>query len=257
MDRKSPPPESDIDSDGVELGLSVPTSDYIPHRGQRAKILNPESVKPFPDRPRFPPNYRRDMLGDKGPLAFAVIIRDGVLFAVNHTHPVRRRDPHIFSPLAVATISGGDPLDCRNLLRELQAKCMKYERGKMMPGASVKEARRLMLQLLSGRYEVGLVAGWDDKKKRATCYLVDGMGGLVKGHILATGCGFTELDYSDWAKWSRYEAAEFAKRTMCELAYNAPDSGDFASANHFTNDDVIKRYDDVITPAPVIGHRKK
>ncbi|CAI9101054.1 OLC1v1038289C1 [Oldenlandia corymbosa var. corymbosa] len=71
-------------------------------------------------------------------------------------------------------------------MRALHAKC--FETSK--EGVSVEEAIELIAQILYTRREVGLIAGWEAKTEQPALYRVDGIGGVIKGEILASGSGF-------------------------------------------------------------------
>ncbi|CAI9114606.1 OLC1v1015363C2 [Oldenlandia corymbosa var. corymbosa] len=273
MDRKSPDPYpisatdresesrpvSSSSDEGESLDLSdygCSVEDYYPHLNEGAKLLNPKSI----DEDLFFNLLRsRRFLGDKGSLAFGIIMRDEVLVAFNHSKPVCRthRDLNVVGPRAFAAISGGTVRACRRLLQQLREKCM--EHGEYNSGASVEKATQLMSELVKGSRFVGLIAGWDDPTDLPALYLVDGLGARIKGEkILATGFSYTsiyaamdleglvehlnedhlnyildspfdEKIYSTWSGWSRGEVGKLAIRQLCMTACNAPYSGKYAS----------------------------
>ncbi|CAI9100631.1 OLC1v1037764C1 [Oldenlandia corymbosa var. corymbosa] len=135
----------------------------------------------------------------------------------------------------------------------LQSHCAMTVQSPRGEEISVEEALELMIQTLSSRLEVGLIAGWDDKTECPVSYRVDGMGGLITGKILATGSRFRGLHdfldlnclidskrsgppgswldgvlddesqiekYNTWLNWSVHEAEKMALKAICYIAGN-------------------------------------
>ncbi|CAI9100139.1 OLC1v1037079C1 [Oldenlandia corymbosa var. corymbosa] len=71
--------------------------------------------------------------------------------------------------------------------------CSDFTRASGGGGISVEEALQFMTHTLYSREEVGLIAGWDDTIDGPVLYRMDGMQGVIKGEILATGLGFRRL----------------------------------------------------------------
>ncbi|CAI9100642.1 OLC1v1037780C3 [Oldenlandia corymbosa var. corymbosa] len=241
-------------NDGESEELECPVWDYQPHLVSRGMVMNPHKIKPFT---RELNDF--SFWEDKGLPALGIRLREGILFAVNHAQP-DVCDTVIFPNRDLAaTISGGKVEDCAQLLRDLKEQC-----DAVMPEhMDFKMLLQLMTQTLSCRLEVGLVAGWDSASDGPALYRVDGMGGYIRGEILATGSGFRLLyssmniefqisskisfpdrkfelaevldrpseyeKYWNWSAWSPHEAAKWAIRNICWTAANAEHGFDYVT----------------------------
>ncbi|CAI9100167.1 OLC1v1037107C1 [Oldenlandia corymbosa var. corymbosa] len=241
--------------------VRCPHSHYYPH------LVNGGKVMKVPDPRLAPPRskpYEYDVSyypEEKGNTALALAVPQGVLVAITHhsqapPQPIISLGPTGGKEVMMVTISGGEARNCTQLLRLLEDRCCRLvQLGELMCfDMVIKE----MTNILSTRPEVGLIAGWDRDAMAPAVYHVDGMQGLIKGEILATGSGFRDLyafldwetrisgkknfpdspswldnvledpsqKYSSWSCWSLREASKMALKGICRVANttrNGPD----------------------------------
>ncbi|CAI9112918.1 OLC1v1013427C1 [Oldenlandia corymbosa var. corymbosa] len=168
------------------------------------KIPFPASI---PRSCRAPASIMRrfcPLFPDKGPPCFAFISGDGKLVvAVNHPRASGGLPQNVIglNPHMIATVSG--EIDgSEQLLKDLKAKCLEYEREKDRR-IKIVEASHLRIDILSSRPEVGLIAGWDQESDAAEHYRADGMGVLIKGNRFASGSRF-DIAYLDLNEYEGY-----------------------------------------------------
>ncbi|CAI9091075.1 OLC1v1025996C1 [Oldenlandia corymbosa var. corymbosa] len=114
----------------------------------------------------------RERRKEVGPTAFSFVYGGGVILCANHSLSINEdcrpgsmksvQNVIALNSSLIASVSGEDVEKCKLLLKDLQRKCLNYERFKGRR-ISIAEASQLMVMVLLSRSEVGLLAGWDDK----------------------------------------------------------------------------------------------
>ncbi|CAI9113187.1 OLC1v1013752C1 [Oldenlandia corymbosa var. corymbosa] len=193
--------------------LIVPQPEYYPHVAVGGRVLNPDSIRPLPGSQSF-----------RGP----ILARQKPIIHIN--------------PCLVAIISGGKAEDCGELRRDLQNKCSNYE-SKERRRIPLMVALESMLDTLSSRGEVGMIAGWDEEEKGPAVFRVDGMGGLLYGDILACGSGF-RLVYA-YLQVRFQIATKLARTAICWTAVNARDGEAFGSGYYVGRHGLDRVFSDV------------
>ncbi|CAI9099536.1 OLC1v1036376C1 [Oldenlandia corymbosa var. corymbosa] len=216
----SSPPDPEVDLEvpagSIRDVRSLPSDlefDYWHQVRDGAVITNPGSIVPLPEHLR---SEGENFLGNKGPVAFAYLLPDGVLVAFNHKLSVDdpECDLHIVGPHTFVTITGGKAIECHKLMQDLRAKAG--------PSCIVS---------------------------------LDGRQALIIGHVLATGYryemfysvvgvndplvgkpslekrprGQTPGNPSETKFISLQGAANWALKSLCQLACNLPYSEKYAS----------------------------
>ncbi|CAI9100430.1 OLC1v1037433C1 [Oldenlandia corymbosa var. corymbosa] len=243
----------------MDAGSSRPDDELTPIDDLEALAKSITGSRRVPGRP---PILRRNIEGEPNPVPVAAGVVNCFVWD-NYPHVLQ--GGKVLNPESMKPLPGPPRRRHKNLPEEngLTVLAIRVRDGVLVginhlsevlepKGLALDGVVRLMTQKLSSRPE-----------KDHALYRVDGMGGLIKGNIFITGCGFRRLysslnlrrlivvkqsfpdaksdldlslkesshyeEYSVWSRWSIGEAAKLAARRLSRMAANEEDCGDLIS----------------------------